>query len=133
MVNCAHPEQFDHLLGRDEDWISRVRGVGANASRTSHAEFDKPETLDAGDPSEPGVQYGALRGAIPNLNVIGGCCDTDQRISGKSPTTPAPKAFRDRLETHVDFETSATSMMFRAFLDNPVRQVFGERFGPLPA
>lgn len=47
MVNCAHPEHFRAALDNDAPWLQRMRGVRANASRMSHAEFDAAETLDA--------------------------------------------------------------------------------------
>ena len=34
---------------------------------------------DDGNPVELGGQYRALRPHLPNLNVLGGCCGTDQR------------------------------------------------------
>jgi S-methylmethionine-dependent homocysteine/selenocysteine methylase len=78
MLNCAHPEHFrDALQGK---WISRVRGLRANASRKSHADLNESPELDIGNPAELGGQYAALRrGLLPNLNVMGGCCGTDYR------------------------------------------------------
>lgn len=79
MVNCAHPDHFNHLLEDRPDWVERIHGVRANASRMSHAELDEAEHLDPGNPAELGVQYADLRRMIPNLNVMGGCCGTDHR------------------------------------------------------
>jgi homocysteine S-methyltransferase len=45
----------------------------------SHAELDESETLDDGDPADFGNLYGALKAILPQLNVFGGCCGTDQR------------------------------------------------------
>jgi len=78
MVNCAHPTHFDGALAGGS-WAQRVRGVRANASRASHAELDAAEALDDGDPQELGAQYAELRGRLPWLAVLGGCCGTDQR------------------------------------------------------
>ena len=36
MINCAHPDHFSDVLV-DGQWIQRLRGVVANASRCSHA------------------------------------------------------------------------------------------------
>lgn len=80
MVNCAHPTHFAGAL--DGDWVRRVGGVRANASRLSHAELDAAEALDAGDPEEFGRLSAALRGALPGLKVLGGCCGTDHRHIG---------------------------------------------------
>ena len=79
MINCAHPDHFAETFGSAGDWVSRIRGLRANASRMSHAELDECETLDDGDPHELGTQYADLRGTLPNLNVVGGCCGTDHR------------------------------------------------------
>ncbi|WP_428645328.1 homocysteine S-methyltransferase family protein [Roseibium sp.] len=83
MVNCAHPDHFDHVLESDADWTARIHGLRANASRMSHAELDEAEELDAGDPAELGGQYADLRKVLPNLNVMGGCCGTDHRHVGQ--------------------------------------------------
>ena len=79
MLNCAHPEHFDPVLGR-EPWTSRIRGLRANASRKSHAELNESTELDIGSPAELGAQYAELKlRRLPKLNVVGGCCGTDQR------------------------------------------------------
>jgi S-methylmethionine-dependent homocysteine/selenocysteine methylase len=79
MINCAHPTHFDGLLGGDQPWERRIRGVRANASRRSHVELNDAPELDAGDPEELGAQYAELRRRLPSLNVLGGCCGTDHR------------------------------------------------------
>jgi S-methylmethionine-dependent homocysteine/selenocysteine methylase len=84
MINCAHPTHFEHELGggngdKDDAWLSRIRGVRANASKKSHAELDNSIDLDAGDPAELGREIAALRRALPSLAVLGGCCGTDHR------------------------------------------------------
>jgi S-methylmethionine-dependent homocysteine/selenocysteine methylase len=78
MINCAHPTHFEGVLDGG-DWLVRVRGVRANASRMSHAELDESEALDDGDPLELAADYERLRGHFPSLNVVGGCCGTDER------------------------------------------------------
>jgi homocysteine S-methyltransferase len=78
MVNCAHPDHFDVVLG-DDRVMSRLQGVVANASRCSHAELDEAEELDDGDPVELGNQLADLRRRFPHLRVLGGCCGTDLR------------------------------------------------------
>ncbi len=79
MINCAHPTHFDDVVSSGEDWLARIQGVRANASIMSHAELDEMEVLDDGNPHELGLQFRALKAAMPNLNVMGGCCGTDHR------------------------------------------------------
>jgi S-methylmethionine-dependent homocysteine/selenocysteine methylase len=78
MINCAHPTHFEDVLDGG-DWLERVRGLRANASRMSHAELDESEELDDGDPLELAADYERIRGRFPSLNVVGGCCGTDER------------------------------------------------------
>jgi hypothetical protein len=40
---------------------------------------DSPD-LDTGDPAELGAQYAALKGRLPSLKVMGGCCGTDHSM-----------------------------------------------------
>lgn len=77
MINCAHPDHFDSVL--KGEWVKRLRGIRANASRCSHAELDAATELDAGNPEELGRQYRDLRARFPQINVLGGCCGTDHR------------------------------------------------------
>jgi len=78
MINCAHPTHFEDAVA-DGAWRERVRGLRANASTMSHAELDEAEELDDGDPADLGARYAALRERLPALNVVGGCCGTDDR------------------------------------------------------
>ena len=77
MVNCAHPTHFEDVLS--EGGLERVRGLRANASTKSHAELDEAEELDQGDPDDLAARYRELRPLLPGLNVVGGCCGTDER------------------------------------------------------
>ena len=79
MINCAHPTHFDSVLTAGEDWVQRVGGLRANASRCSHAELDAMTELDDGDPVELGALYRQLSDRLPQLNLLGGCCGTDVR------------------------------------------------------
>ena len=79
MVNCAHPTHFEGALAAGEEWVERVRGIRANASKRSHAELDQAKDLDDGDPAELGRQYRDLRRNFSHFNVLGGCCGTDHR------------------------------------------------------
>jgi len=79
MINCAHPTHFLPVLERGGDWIGRIGGVRANASRKSHAELDEADELDEGDPTELADQYRVLHSLLPAATVVGGCCGTDHR------------------------------------------------------
>ncbi len=79
MINCAHPDHFWSVLEEGGDWINRIQGVRANASRMSHAELDACEVLDEGNPQELGQLYADMRKLLPRLTVFGGCCGTDHR------------------------------------------------------
>jgi len=78
MINCAHPTHFEGVL-KGEAWGERIRGLRANASSCSHAELDEAEKLDDGNPAELGRQFADIRGRLPHINVVGGCCGTDHR------------------------------------------------------
>jgi S-methylmethionine-dependent homocysteine/selenocysteine methylase len=78
MINCAHPTHFEDALEPGQ-WLDRIGGLRANASRLSHAELDAAEQLDSGDPVELAEQYVALRTRLHSMKVLGGCCGTDHR------------------------------------------------------
>jgi S-methylmethionine-dependent homocysteine/selenocysteine methylase len=79
MINCAHPSHFESRLGGKSRWISRIRGIRANASRRSHAELNEAPDLDDGNPEELGGEYRAILKRYPHISVVGGCCGTDHR------------------------------------------------------
>ncbi len=79
MINCAHPTHFEQTLAEGGPSLARLRGLRANASRRSHAELDNAEDLDDGDPAELGEQYRRLLRRYPRINILGGCCGTDDR------------------------------------------------------
>jgi S-methylmethionine-dependent homocysteine/selenocysteine methylase len=82
MINCAHPTHFEDALEASAPWAARIRGVRANASTMSHAELDESTELDDGDPDDLARRYVELGDRLPNLNVLGGCCGTDDRHVG---------------------------------------------------
>jgi len=79
MINCAHPTHFAAALSGEEPWLARIRGIRANASSKSHTELNESETLDVGNPAELGNQLRDLKKTLKHLNVLGGCCGTDDR------------------------------------------------------
>lgn len=78
MINCAHPSHIQRGLSEGE-WTARLGGVRCNASRKSHAELDACCELDYGDPVELAEDYQRLLTALPQANVLGGCCGSDLR------------------------------------------------------
>jgi S-methylmethionine-dependent homocysteine/selenocysteine methylase len=83
MINCAHPTHFEDVLEGGGTLVERVRGLRANASEKSHAELDESDELDSGDPVDLAARYASLRERLPRLNVVGGCCGTDERHVGE--------------------------------------------------
>ena len=79
MINCAHPSHFDHVVGVGEPWVERIRGIRVNASRMSHAEMEEALELDTGNATELGLECADLKRRLGHLNVVGGCCGTDDR------------------------------------------------------
>jgi len=79
MINCAHPSHFSGAVASGEDWVKRIGGLRANASRRSHAELDRATDLDDGNPVEFGHEHSELRRMLPHVTVLGGCCGTDHR------------------------------------------------------
>src|SRR5699024_5749276 len=77
-INCAHPAHF-HAGLEGDSWAERIHGLRANASMNSHAALDEADDLDPGDPADLGARHAALRGKLPRVNLLGGCCGTDHR------------------------------------------------------
>ena len=77
-VNCAHPTHVLPALDGGA-WQQRLVFFRPNASTMSHAELDEMEVLDAGDVGLLSSSASTLRGKVPTLGVIGGCCGTDSR------------------------------------------------------
>jgi homocysteine S-methyltransferase len=87
MVNCAHPIHFAEVLEAGGNWVKRIGGIRANASKLSHAELEASEELDIGNPQDLAARYRAILDAMPWVRVVGGCCGTDHRhISAISHT-----------------------------------------------
>ncbi|HZV78291.1 MAG TPA: homocysteine S-methyltransferase family protein [Candidatus Binatus sp.] len=79
MINCAHPTHFASVLNSQDAALERIHGLRANASARSHRELNDSRELDAGVPEELGRQYSQMVSDHPQINVLGGCCGTDQR------------------------------------------------------
>ena len=96
MINCAHPTHFEAVLEAGGSWVSRIGGLRTNASTKSHAELDEATELDEGDPTDLGARHAALKARLPGVNVLGGCCGTDERhvaaicTAWRAERSPAP-------------------------------------------
>jgi S-methylmethionine-dependent homocysteine/selenocysteine methylase len=80
MVNCAHTTHLGPTLraaaASGAPWLSRFRGLRANASAKTHAELDDSTELDRGDPAGLARDLAQLRRAHA-FTIVGGCCGTD--------------------------------------------------------
>jgi homocysteine S-methyltransferase len=77
-VNCAHPTHLAPGLDGGA-WQSRISTVRPNASTMTHEELDAMEVLDEGDVDHLTSSLDGLRGDLPQLTTVGGCCGTDAR------------------------------------------------------
>lgn len=77
MVNCTHPVDFAPAFDMPGSWVSRVRGLRANASSLDHGTLCQLGHLEEGDPVELGQQMADMARRFPHINVWGGCCGTD--------------------------------------------------------
>ncbi|PMG07031.1 homocysteine methyltransferase [Vibrio breoganii] len=76
MINCAHPSHFSHSFTQ-QPWEQRIKGIVVNASKCSHAELDRCETLDSGDPFTLGKEVAEICRQNTQISVVGGCCGTN--------------------------------------------------------
>jgi S-methylmethionine-dependent homocysteine/selenocysteine methylase len=79
LINCAHPSHFEATLRDDGEWLHRIKGIRPNASTRSHAELDATDELDQGDPDDLADRCRRLMQRLPDLELLGGCCGTDDR------------------------------------------------------
>ncbi len=68
MINCAHPVDFGPAL-TDQEWVTRVHGFRANASKQEHSFLNTLGHLDEGDPDELASEYASLQSRFPHMNV----------------------------------------------------------------
>jgi S-methylmethionine-dependent homocysteine/selenocysteine methylase len=81
-LNCSHPLEFMESL-EDGDWLKRVRSIRPNAVRMEKVALCKLGHLEDGDPEELGQQMGDIRQKFPQMDILGGCCGTDERHLGE--------------------------------------------------
>ena len=78
-TNCAHPLEFDDALADAGPWLDRIRYIRPNAVKMEQVALCKLGHLEDGDPVELGQQMGEVARALPNADILGGCCGTDER------------------------------------------------------
>lgn len=82
-TNCAHPNEFGPALEDEGDWLDRLRYIRPNAAETDKLALCKLGHLEDGDPVELGQQMGEIARRLPQVDIISGCCGTDERHLGE--------------------------------------------------
>ncbi len=77
-VNCSHPLEFEPALD-DGAWQDRLRSIRPNASPMDKISLCRLGHLEDGDPVELGQQMADVARRMPQLDIFGGCCGTDER------------------------------------------------------
>ncbi len=78
-TNCSHPLEFEPALADSGPWLERLRYIRPNAARMDKIALCSLGHLEDGDPVELGQQMGDVASRLPNADIIGGCCGTDER------------------------------------------------------
>jgi S-methylmethionine-dependent homocysteine/selenocysteine methylase len=78
-TNCAHPLEFESALADAGPWLDRLRYIRPNAAKMDKIALCSLGHLEDGDPVELGEQMGDVARRLPNADIIGGCCGTDER------------------------------------------------------
>lgn len=78
-TNCAHPDEFAPALAEPGAWRDRLRYVRPNAAKTDKLALCKLGHLEDGDPVELGHEMAEALKAFPRVDIVGGCCGTDER------------------------------------------------------
>ena len=78
-TNCSHPLEFEPALGDRGPWLDRLRYIRPNAAKMDKIALCSLGHLEDGDPVELGGQMGEVARRLPGVDIIGGCCGTDER------------------------------------------------------
>jgi len=78
-TNCSHPLEFEPAISDEGSWRERLRLIRPNAAKMEKLSLCKLGHLEDGDPVELGAQMGDVASRFPALDIIGGCCGTDER------------------------------------------------------
>jgi S-methylmethionine-dependent homocysteine/selenocysteine methylase len=76
-INCTQPIHFAQVGDRDQDCLKRIKAIRSNASLASYVELNQAKKLNDSNPIELSIQDQKLKTLLPNLNILGGCCDPD--------------------------------------------------------
>ena len=78
-TNCSHPLEFEPAISEEGAWRQRLRLIRPNAAKMEKISLCKLGHLEDGDPIELGAQMGDVASRFPSVDIIGGCCGTDER------------------------------------------------------
>lgn len=78
-TNCSHPLEFEPAISDEGLWRERLRLIRPNAAKMDKISLCKLGHLEDGDPIELGIQMGDVASRFPAVDIIGGCCGTDER------------------------------------------------------
>ena len=78
-TNCAHPVEFEPALADAGPWLERLRYIRPNAAKMDKIALCSLGHLEDGDPVELGQQMGEVARRFPRVDILGGCCGTDER------------------------------------------------------
>jgi S-methylmethionine-dependent homocysteine/selenocysteine methylase len=78
-TNCSHPLEFEPAISDEGPWRERLRLIRPNAAKMEKISLCKLGHLEDGDPIELGIQMGDVASRFPAVDIIGGCCGTDER------------------------------------------------------
>jgi len=78
-TNCSHPLEFEPAISDEGSWRQRLRLIRPNAAKMEKISLCKLGHLEDGDPIELGTQMGDVASRFPAVDIIGGCCGTDER------------------------------------------------------
>ena len=82
-TNCSHPLEFEPAISETGVWTERLRYIRPNASRMEKIALCKLGHLEDGNPIELGQQMGDVAQRFPKMDILGGCCGTDERHLGE--------------------------------------------------
>jgi S-methylmethionine-dependent homocysteine/selenocysteine methylase len=78
-TNCSHPLEFEPAISDEGSWQQRLRLIRPNAAKMDKLSLCTLGHLEDGDPIELGIQMGDVASRFPAVDIIGGCCGTDER------------------------------------------------------